>query len=151
VVPGADLVEDALPEVEREGEDVRLPAERERLPPVPLLRVLERVAQAALDALPSVDGLLHRDLVRGAALERAAGARVQPLGVLAHDDEVDVLGPLVLERRVDARIELDGPKVDVEVELEARAEEDALLEDARLHVGVADGAEQDRVELPQVV
>ena len=61
------------------------------------------------------------------------------------------LGPLVLERRLDARVELHRAQVDVLVELEAQPEQDALLEDAGLHVGMADRAEEDRVEAPQLL
>ncbi len=81
----------------------------------------------------------------------AAHAGVEPLGVLAHDDEVDVLRPLVLERAVHAGVELDRPQVDVLVQLEPHGEQDALLQDARRHVGVADGAQVDGVELAQLV
>ena len=142
----ADFVEGAFPQVEGVGEDVGLAAQGERLLAVALARVLERVAQAALDALACVDRLLDGDLVGRASLEEAAGAGVEALGVLADDDEVDLLGSLVAERRVDAGVELDRAQVDVEVELEAQAQQDALLEDAGLDVGVADGAEQDGVE-----
>ena len=78
-------------------------------------------------------------------------AAVQPLGVLAHDDEVDVLRALVLERAVDARVELHRPQVDVLVELEAQPQQDALLEDARRDVRVPDGAEVDGVEPAQLL
>ena len=44
-----------------------------------------------LHALAGVDLFLDRDLVLGARLEAAADADVEPLGVLAEDDEVDVL------------------------------------------------------------
>ena len=81
----------------------------------------------------------------------AAGAGVEALGVLADDDEVDVLGLLVLQRAVNAGIELDRAQVDVLVQLEADAEQHALLEDAGLDVGVADGAQEDGVELPQLL
>ena len=84
-------------------------------------------------------------------IDDAADAGVEVAGVLAHDDVVDVLGPLVLERRLDAREEPDRAQVDVLVEREARLQQDALLEDAGLHVGVADGAEQDRVVLAQLL
>ena len=55
-------------------------------------------------------------------------------------------GPLFASGRLHVRVELHGPQVDVLVQLEAQAQEDALLEDARLHVGMSDGAEVDRVE-----
>ena len=77
-------------------------------------------------------------------------AGVKPLVVLAHDDEVNVLGLLVFERAEAFVVELDRAQVDILLQLEAGAQQDALLQDARLHVGVADGAEQDGRELPQL-
>ncbi len=59
---------------------------------------VEGGAQDALDALAGVDLLLNRDLVGRALLEVAADADVGALGVLAQDDEIDVLRRLVLER-----------------------------------------------------
>ncbi len=89
--------------------------------------------------------LLHRDLLRRALLQEPAGAGIQALGVFAHDDEVDVLRPFVLQRRLDAGVELHRAQVDVEVELEAQAQEHAR-EILRVgHPRVADRAEQDRV------
>ena len=54
-------------------------------------RVLEAGADEALDALARVDVLVDGDLVARAALELPAHADVDALGVLAEDDEVDVL------------------------------------------------------------
>ena len=65
--------------------------------------------------MPGIDGFLHRDLVGRALLVYAAGAHVQVLRVLPHHDEIDVLWSLVLERAVDARVQLDRPQVDIEV------------------------------------
>ena len=58
-------------------------------------------------------------------------------------------GPLSFSGRVHARIELHRPEVDVLVECEADVEQDALLQDARADLRVADGAQEDRLELPQ--
>ena len=94
---------------------------------------------------------LHRHLVRRALLEEAAGAGVDALGVLPHDDEVDLFRPLVLQRRVNIGVELDRAQVDVLIELEAQLEQDPLLEDTRLHVRMADGTQVDGVKAAQVV
>ena len=67
-------------------------------------------------------------------LEEAAGACVQPLGVLADDDEVDVLRAFAEDRGGNARIELHRTQVDVLVELEADLQDEAALEDARRDV-----------------
>ena len=74
---------------------------------------------------------------------------VEALGVLPHHHEVDVLGALVLQGRLHPGIEDHGPQVDVLVQLEAGVEQDALLQDARGHVRVADGPQVDGLELPQ--
>ena len=60
-------------------------------------------------------------------------------------------GPLSLERRLDAGKQLDRPQVDVLVELKPQLQQQALFEDARLDVGMADGAQVDGVELAQLV
>ena len=112
---------------------------------------VEGVADGALGAEARGAGDLRGDLLRRALVLEAAHAGVEALGVLADDDEVDVLRPLVLEGAVDVGVELDRAQVDVLVELEAQAEEDALLQDAGRDVGVADGAEEDGVELAQLV
>ena len=62
---------------------------------VALAGELEGVADAALAALAGVDGRLRGDFVGRALVHEAPDAAVQVLGVLADDDEVDVLGPLV--------------------------------------------------------
>ena len=157
-------MEGALPEAEDEGEDVGLAAEGEladlagfdvlglEAAPGVLLRValadeVEGVAQAALDLEARVDHLLRGDFVRGAGHDVAAAAGVGAAGVFADDDVVDVLGALVPERRLDAGVELHGAEVDVLVEGEAQLEQEALLEDAGLDAGVADGAEEEGVVL----
>ena len=52
---------------------------------------------------------------------------------------------------VDVRREEEGTEVHVQVEVEAKLEEQATLEDSGRHVGSADGTEEDRVELAQLV
>jgi len=136
------LVVDPLPEVPGIGEDVGLAAEGELLLPVSPAAVLEGVPDAALDALAGVHRLLHGHFPRRALAQEPPAAGVEPLRVLPHDDEVDVLGALVLERRVDPGQQDHGPQVDVEVELEAHLQEDLRLEDPRPDARMADGAEQ---------
>ena len=107
-------------------------------------RQLERVADAALDTHPGVDRALRRHLVRRALAQHAALADVRPLGVLADDDEV-------VRLRVTGRGAGERSLVDVEIELEPHLEQQPALDHARRHVGRADRAEQDRVELAQLV
>ena len=80
----------AVPELVRVPHGVRLVGHVHGLLAV-RLRVLEAGADDALDALARVDVLVDGDLVGRAALELAADADVDALGVLAEDDEVDVL------------------------------------------------------------
>jgi hypothetical protein len=135
-----------------EGEHVRLGDERERLlGAVPLPRVLEGPADAPLAALAGVDRLLHGHLVGRALLQVSAHAAVEVLGVLADHDEVDVLGAAAGQRRLHARQQLHGTQVDVLVELEPQVEQQALLEDARSHAGMADRPEEDGILAPQQV
>ena len=60
-------------------------------------------------------------------------------------------GPLPASGRLDAGEQLHRPQVDVLIELEPQFQQQALFQDARLHVGMADGAEVDGVELPELV
>ena len=100
---------------------------------------------------PGVDRGLDRDLLGRPLAGEAAGADVEVLVVLADDDHVDVVGPLALDRRLDARVEPDRAEVDVLVEVEPEPEQDPLLEDARRHAGMPDRAQEDRVAAPEVV
>ena len=105
----------------------------------------ERGADDALDALAGVDFFAGGDLVEGALLEEAALRRVLPFGVLAEDDEVDLLAALALERREPIVEQRAGAEVDVEVEPEAQAQQDLAGVGVVLDAGVADGAEEDGV------
>ena len=58
------------------------------------------------------------------ALELPAHAHVDPFGVFAEDDDVDVLGRAVLERNEAIVERLHGADVGVEIEAEAKAKED---------------------------
>ena len=93
------LLECPPPEVVAKGEHVGLRDEREGLPgTVPLPRVFEGPADAPLAALPRVDRLLHRHLVRCALLEKAAHAAVEIFRVLANHHEIDVGRPAARQR-----------------------------------------------------
>ena len=116
---------------------------------VPLAGELEGVTQATLDAAAGVDAFLQGDLVGRALENETAGAGVKPFVVLAHDDEINMLGLLVLQRAEALVVQLYRAQIDVLLQLEAGAQQDALLENAGLDIGMADGAEQDGRELPQ--
>ena len=151
IVGGADLVEGAFPKVEGEGQHIGLAAQRQGIVLVAPLSVFEGVAQAALDALAGIDRLLGRDLVGRTLFQEAASPGVDALGIFAHYHEVDVLWPLVGERRRYVGIELDRAQVDVLVQLETQPEQNTLFEDTGLDVGVPDRAEVYRVEGAEIV
>ena len=140
-----DFIEGPLPEVVGVGQHVGLGAERHLVLPVARLGRLEGEADAPFDTLPGIDGLLHRDLVGRALLVHAAGADVQVLRVLPDHDEVHVIGTLVLQRAVHARVQLDGTQVDIEVQFEPDRQQDALFQQARRAVRMSDGAEVDGI------
>ena len=94
---------------------------------------------------------MRGDFVRRAFVHEALHAAVEVFGVFADDDEVDVLRVLALDGALDAGEQLHGAEVDVLVEAEAEVEQQLAFEDAGLHVGVADGAEEDAVELAELV
>ncbi len=140
------------PQVVAVGQHVGLGDEREHLlGVVAAARELEGPADAALAALAGVDGRLAGDFVGRVLLQEAADAAIQVFGVLADDDEVDVCRALVAERRLDAGKQLHRPQVDVLIELKSQLEQQAFFEDARRHVGMADRAQIDGVELAQLV
>src|SRR5205085_11365049 len=106
--------------------------ERELLPRAALGK-LERVLQHAVDAGARVDRLLRSDLAAGPPSLDAAGAGVQALGVLAHDDQVDVFRSFAGERRGDTLWKLHRAEVDVEIQLEPQPQQQVALEDPRRH------------------
>ncbi len=63
------------------------------------LRQLEGELEDAIHALAREDGLLEHDLALGAFEHATADRRILAFGVLAHDDEIDVAGLAVGERR----------------------------------------------------
>ena len=141
VVGGGDVgvlgrhgIEHPLPEIAGEGQHVRLVHERQ-VTPGPGLRQLEGVAHAALDAHAGVHAALGGDLVGRALPQEPALAGVGPLGVLPHDDEVEV-----------ALLAGEWPEVDVLVEGEAEPEDDPPLDGPRRDNGVADGRAEGPLE-----
>ena len=94
---------------------------------------------------------LAGDFVGGALLQKAAGSGVHALGIFPHDDEVDVVGSFVCQRRFDTRVQFHRPQVDVLVEFKPKPKENPLFQNSRAYVGMPDGAEIDRVELSQFV
>ena len=111
---------------------------------------LEGVPQAALHALAGVDGGLDRHLIRGAVLEEAAGAHVQAFGVLPDHHEVDLArGPCPSRGSPRPGRASPGRRLMYWSSSKRARKQDALFQDARGHVRVADGAQVDGVELAQ--
>jgi hypothetical protein len=108
---------------------------------------LERVLDDPVNTLVGVQLFLDRHLVFGPGFEAAADAHVEPLGVLAKDDEVHGGGRLPFQRAEPLVEQLHRPVVDVEIELEARAEQDVARMAVVGHARIAERADEDRVEL----
>ena len=109
----------------------------------PGLGEVEGVADRPLDALTRVHHGLGRDLEGLALVGEAVHAGVGVLGVLADDEHVHVIRPLALQRAEALLEELDRAQVHVQIEVEAAARDDAVLDLAGLTAGIADGAEVD--------
>ena len=110
---------------------------------------LARVGDDPVGPAAGEDRLLHRQLVVGALVQPPADLRVLALDVLAHDHHVDVIGRQVAQGRGDAGEQLDRPQVHVLPELPADRDQQSPQRDVIRHVGPPDGAEQDRIALPQ--
>ena len=114
-------------------------------------RELEGVADEPLRSGPR-EAHLGQDLLAGGAGEPGpAVLGVDVLGVLADDDEVDLLSALALQGRHPIVVEHDRPEVDVQVEAPAHPDDDFALGDAARGVRVPDGAEEDRLVGPELV
>ncbi len=122
----------------------------QRQPPAPRGRELSGVPHAAPHPGPGVQRLLGRGLELGAPVHGPARARVQALGVLPDDDEVQVRQLVLADRAAHAGPQLGRPQVDVEVELEPQPQQQPALQHARRHLRGADRAEQDGVGLAQL-
>ncbi len=78
-----------------------------------------------------------------------ADPAVEPLGVLADHDHVDVVLGVRRHERLHAGVPDHRPEVHELVELEADPEQEVALEDPRRHARVAHRAQQDRVGVPE--
>ena len=160
-------MECAFPQIEGEREHVGLAAERQlrglarfdvfrfesfpRFATAPFLRQFKGVFQTAVHAAPRVHRLLDRDFMRCAFEHKTARAGVKTFVVFAHDDKINVLRPLVLERAIQRAIKFHGAKIDVLLQLETQTEQDAFFQNARLDLRMADRAEKNRLELAEFV
>jgi hypothetical protein len=143
-----ELSEDPLPERVSGGHRIALVGHAEPRQAA-RLREVEGVPDDPVHALPGVDFLLNRDFVLGPRLEAAADVDIQAFGVLAKNREVDVRRRSPLQRAEPRVEQADRPVVDIQIELEAGAEQDVAGVAVVGHARIAEGADQHGVELPQ--
>ena len=106
--------------------------------------------QDACHAEVGVDVLLGRDLVLRSPLETSAHADVKAFGVLPHRQKVDVARVLTPQGRQSIVVKLGGPEIHIEVELKAKAEQDASEIVRVIDAFIAHRAKEDRVSLGQL-
>ncbi len=111
------------------------------------LAIFKGIADHPLHALAGVDVFLHRDFVRRARLEHAAGIDVNAFGIFAHHDEINVPGFDAFQRAERRVQQTHRAHVGVQVHLEAHAQQDFLGVDIRGHARIAKRAQQDGVEI----
>ena len=103
------------------------------------------IAHDPLDAGAGEDGGLGGDLIRQAAMRPPAMAGILALAVLAHDHPIQVARPDIAQRRGDAGQDARRADVGVLVEPLADRQPQSPQRDVVGDVGIADGAEIDRV------
>ena len=141
-----DLFDDPAPQLAGVHQHIGLVHQRQ-VPARPAGRSAERVPHHPLDAEVGVQRDLGGDLVHGVLAQQAAVSGVRALGALPQHQQVD--GLVTGQRTDDARVEAGGTQVDVMVQFEPDAQQQATLENAGRHCRVADRAEQDRVVLAE--
>src|SRR6266705_3252963 len=87
--------------------------------------------------------------MRRAFENKAPRSGVKSFVVFAYYDEVNVLGAFVFQRTILRAIQFHRTEIDVLLQLETQAEQNAFLQNARLDLRMAHGAEEDRLELAQ--
>src|SRR6185369_14502704 len=107
--------------------------------------------EAAFDPTAGVDAFLQGNFVRCSLEDKSPGPGIKAFVIFANHYEIDVLRFLVLQRAETLVIELHRAEVDVLLQLEPGAQEDAFLQDARLNIGMADGTQKDGGELAQLL
>src|SRR6266446_4957879 len=142
----AHFRKNALPEVVPEGERVRFIA-HQHLAQLARVRVFKGVTNDALDAAARVDVFLDGDLFGIAAPELPARAGVEPFGILAKNDEANVILAAVAQRRERTIEQFDGSSVHVKIELGTQAEKNIGGMAIRRHARIAHGAEENSVEI----
>src|SRR6185369_9094141 len=98
-----------------------------------------------------IDAFLQGNFVRCSLEDKSPGPGIKAFVIFANHYEIDVLRFLVLQGAETLVIEFNRAEVDVLLQLEPGAQEDAFLQDTRLDVRVPDGAEQNGGELAQLL
>src|SRR6266571_4434712 len=130
----AHFRKNALPELVAKGERVRFIA-HQHLAQLARVRVFKGVTNDALDAAARVDVFLDGDLFGIAAPELPARAGVEPFGILAKNDEANVILAAVAQRR------------ERTIELGTQAEKNICGMAIRRHARITHGAEENSVEI----
>ncbi len=117
----------------------------------PPLRQREGVLDDALDARAREDRRLDADLAGMALVHATADARVLALGVLAHEQHVDVARRAAGQRARDALEQAHGPHVGPQVEPLTDRQEQAPERHVIGDIRSPDGAEQNGVERSQLL
>src|ERR1019366_4619219 len=110
--------------------------------------VFKRVADDALDTLARVDVFLDRNFVGRSLLENSSEVAVNALGIFANHDEIHVFWFDAFERAQRRIQQSDWADIGVEVHLAAHAQQDFLRMNVRGHARIAEGPDQDGVEIP---
>ena len=142
----AHLRENALPKLVPERERVRFIAHQD-FAQFARAGVFEGVTDDALDAAARIDVFLDGDLVWIAAPELAACTGVKSFGILAKNDEANVVFAAIAQRSQRCVEQLHGPRVHVEIELGAQAEQNIGGVAIRRHARIAHSAEKNGVEI----
>ena len=112
-----------------------------------LLAVLECVPDDALDPFSRVDVFLGSDLVGSSLLKHASCVRVDPFGILSENDEIDIFRLNAFQRAECGIEQADRAHVSVKVHFEAHAEQNFLGMNIGLHTWVAEGSDQNGIEV----
>ena len=127
-----------------EGHGIGLVAHAQPLQAV-LPGVFERIANDALNSFAGVDVFLNGNLVGSALLEDATDADIQAFGVLPKDDQANVFFSAVAQRRQPVMEQLNGPRIHIEVQLEAQTQQDVGSMLVQRNTWIAQRAEKDGV------
>src|SRR5690242_2510919 len=76
-------------------------------------RILESITYDALGAFAGKYRCLDRHLVLRALIETTTGTSILTLGVLAHTDDIDILGLLIGQRAMHTGQKAGGPQIDI--------------------------------------